>query len=72
MTLDDMANKVNVPGHSGPHPSADHQAVFDRLTGATSGLSGDAYSSAFQAELSAIGPEAATTGSPLNRLLTGR
>ncbi|HEY6124690.1 MAG TPA: AHH domain-containing protein, partial [Steroidobacteraceae bacterium] len=71
MTLDDLANKVDVPGHRGPHPQSYHQAVFDRLTGATRGLSGDAYSSAFRAELAAIGRDASTAGHALNKLLTG-
>jgi RHS repeat-associated protein len=71
MTLEDVANKVAVPGHVGPHPEAYHQAVFDRLTTATRGLSGNAYGAAFRAELGAIKSEAATVGSHLNKLLSG-
>lgn len=69
MTLDDAANRVRIPGHRGPHPEAYHREVFDRLSRATEGLSGDAYSGAFRAELDAIRTEAATAGSALNRLL---
>ncbi|MFO0755161.1 MAG: FG-GAP-like repeat-containing protein [Byssovorax sp.] len=70
MTLEDAANKVEVPGHQGPHPQQYHEAVFQRLQAATRGLSGDAYTRAFRAELEAIRTEAATPGSLLNNLLT--
>ena len=69
LTLDDAANRARIPGHRAPHPQAHHEAVFDRLRTATRGLEGDAYSSAFSAELDAIRTEAATAGSVLNRLL---
>ena len=42
MSLDDAANKVAVPGHKGPHPQAYHEEVFERLSTATEGLTGDA------------------------------
>jgi hypothetical protein len=71
MSLDDAVNKIRVPGHRGPHPEAYHQAVFDRINQATDGLSGSAYKSALETELGAIGKEAATSGSTLNKLLTG-
>jgi hypothetical protein len=70
MTLEDALNKVRVPGHFGPHPEAYHQAVYDRLLSATSGLSGSAFTKALQAELIAIGTEATTAGTALNKLLT--
>ena len=70
MTLEDAANKVEVPGHKGPHPEAYHTAVFRRLQDATEGLSGEAYTRAFRSQLEAIRTEAATTGTPLNNLLT--
>lgn len=70
MTLDDVANRVRLPNHRGPHPQAYHQEVFDRMSRATEGLSGDAYSAAFRAEMNAIRIEAARPGSALNRLLT--
>ncbi len=69
MTLDDVANRVRVPGHGGPHPNAYHTEVFDRLSRATEGLSGPSYSGAFRAELDAIRTEAGTAGSALNRLI---
>jgi hypothetical protein len=72
MTLDDAANKVSIPGHKGPHPEAYHEEVFERLTKATKGLSGDAYTQALRKELDAIRTEAATAGSHLNKLLTGQ
>lgn len=42
------------------HPEAYHHAVFDRLTAATNGLSGEAYRDKLQAELHAIGREIQT------------
>ena len=53
MTLEDAANKIAVPGDRGPHPQAYHEAVFQRLSNATEGLSRSAYTSALQAELTA-------------------
>ena len=70
MTLQDAANKVEIPGHFGPHPEAYHQAIFDRLTSATAGLSGSGYAAALRAELNAIASEAQTAGTILNKLLT--
>jgi hypothetical protein len=70
MTLEDAENMVKVPGHHGPHPEAYHQAVLDRLQDATDGLSGDAYTTAFRAELARLRAEAATQGTKLNNLLT--
>ncbi|MGE0143795.1 MAG: AHH domain-containing protein, partial [Planctomycetota bacterium] len=67
MTLDDAANRVRIPGHVGPHSEEYHAEVFNRLSRSTEGLSGDAYSQAFRAELEAIRTEAATPGSALNR-----
>ncbi|NOJ94847.1 AHH domain-containing protein [Corallococcus coralloides] len=31
LSLDDVANKVGLGGHQGPHPREYHQAVLDRL-----------------------------------------
>lgn len=61
--------KVRIPGHRGPHPEAYHAEVYDRLSRATEGLDGAAYSTAFRAELEVIGTEAATSGTYLNGLL---
>ena len=69
MTLEDAANRVQIPGHRGPHPHAYHQEVFRRLDEVTRRLSGDAYTRAFRGELERIRTEAATPGSTLNRLL---
>jgi RHS repeat-associated protein len=70
MDLEHSFNKWKIPSHKGPHPEAYHQAVYDRLLAATRGLSGTQYRQALQEELRQIGLEAATPGSPLNRLLT--
>jgi hypothetical protein len=72
MTLEDAANKVEIPGHQGPHPQAYHEAVAERLQRATRGLSGDAYSVEFRSALNAIRNESATAGTPLNKLVTGQ
>jgi hypothetical protein len=69
MTLEDVENKVIVPGHGGPHPELYHRAVFQRLSNATSGLSGRAYASAFRSELDAIKTELMEPGSALNLLV---
>lgn len=69
MDLNDAENRVRVPGHRGPHPQEYHEAVFDRLQTGTRGLEGDAYSSAFRAELEKIRTEVATPGSDLNKLV---
>lgn len=45
--LDDAINKINVPGHKGPHPEAYHGAIFDRLQAATKGLGGEDYKKGF-------------------------
>ena len=36
MSLEDPANKVQLPGHKGPHPEAYHKEVYRRLRDATS------------------------------------
>jgi hypothetical protein len=72
MTLNDAANKVNIPGHFGPHPAGYHRAIYDRLLSATDGLSGQEYTDALIKELSTIAKEARTEGTQLNKLLTCR
>jgi len=69
MDMQDVLNRVRVPGHKGPHPEEYHNAVFQRLSDAVQGLDGDAYRAAFQRELGAIRTEVATPGSVLNRLV---
>ncbi|MEP7377912.1 MAG: AHH domain-containing protein, partial [Chitinophagaceae bacterium] len=67
--LEDAINTVFVKGHFGPHPEAYHKVVFERLSNATKGLTGIKYKEAFERTLTAIGKEAATKGSELNKLL---
>ncbi len=71
MTLEAAANKINIPGHAGPHPEAYHKEVFDRLRRAVNGLSGEAYKNALMNELNALSQEATTAGTELNKLLNG-
>ena len=66
MTLEDAANRVRVDGHAGPHPEAYHAEVLDRLSNATEGLQGDAYSRAFREALAKIRTDVGTPGSLLN------
>jgi len=56
MSLEDLENKIRVTGHRGPHPESYHEAVFQRLANATEGLSGEAYSIVFKAELESSQP----------------
>jgi RHS repeat-associated protein len=69
MSMHDPANLAKIFGHYGPHPEVYHRLVYDRLVQATEGLSGDAYKSAFRAELSSIKREAMTPGTELNDLI---
>jgi RHS repeat-associated protein len=64
--LNDPLNKIEVPGHKGPHPEEMHQAIYDRLESA--GQQGG--KAAVEAELRALQQEAATVGSDLNKILT--
>jgi hypothetical protein len=70
-SMEDAANKIAISAHRGPHPQADHEAVFQRLGNATEGISGGAYSAAFRSKLGSIRSEASTAGATLNKLLTG-
>jgi hypothetical protein len=63
--LNDPLNKVDVSGHKGPHPEAMHQEIFDRLSKAS-----DIGADAFKNELKALGNEAQTVGSWLNKIIT--
>jgi hypothetical protein len=72
MTLDDALNKVAVPGHAGRHTAEYHETVFRRLSEATDGLRGSAYTGALQTELRAMGSELQTAGTALNRLVVRR
>jgi len=68
--LDDIANKVRVPGHKGPHSKESHQYIYDRLGQATEGLEGDAYRDALLGSLDELAAEAQDVGSFLNKELT--
>lgn len=70
MTLKDGLNRVPVVGHVGPHAEEYHQAIYDALSSATKGLSGEAYATALQRALFKLGQLASTPGSYLNQLIT--
>jgi hypothetical protein len=70
LTLQDVANKVRIPGHQGPHPEEYHLEIFDRLSNAVIGLRGEPYKKALLAELERVAAEIRTPGTKLNRLLT--
>jgi RHS repeat-associated protein len=57
MKLDDVANKVLLPGHAGRHAPAYHQYVLGRLQQATHGLTGPQAAAALRAELNALAKE---------------
>ena len=65
-------NLVEVINHYGPHPEEYHQLVLDRLNGATRGLAANTpeYKAAVTNTLKAIGNEAQTKGTVVNKLLT--
>ncbi len=70
VSLQDPRNKVAVVGHKGPHPELYHQTVYDRLSGATYGLTGAAARDALLKQLDILGQEVATPGTVLNNLVT--
>ena len=70
VSLQDPRNKVLVLGHKGRHPNEYHEAIFDRLSRATDGLSGEAARDALLKELDILGKEVATPGTVLNKLVT--
>jgi RHS repeat-associated protein len=57
LSLQDKANKIFLEGHRGPHNPKYHEHVIEKLTGATEGLSGDAYTSALNDALAALRKE---------------
>ncbi|MGY6038181.1 RHS repeat-associated core domain-containing protein [Aeromonas sp. AE23HZ002T15] len=63
--LNDPLNKIDVPGHKGPHPQDMHQEIFDRLSAAS-----DRGKDAFIKEIEKLRVEAITPGSWLNDILT--
>lgn len=70
MSLNDPSNIVSVLGHKGPHPREYHQAVYDRLKGATQDATGADYEQRLRAELNSIANDAQTSGSQINDWLT--
>ena len=72
MTMQHSLNKVSVMGHSANHPAEYHLGVWDKLNEATYGLDGEAYTKAFQSELTKLGVEIATPGTRMNDLVTGK
>jgi RHS repeat-associated protein len=74
LDMDGPENKVNVPGHKGPHPDAYHQHVFDKLSAATSGIDHTkdpaGYNLAVKQALKSIAKDAETPGSFVNKWLT--
>ncbi|WP_157758624.1 AHH domain-containing protein [Cystobacter fuscus] len=71
MSMEDPANKVQLPSHRGPHPEAYHQAVFDKLEQASKTcVTQQECASALRKALRELAAEIAKTGSRLNRLLT--
>jgi RHS repeat-associated protein len=71
MNLQDEANLVrNLVGHAGPHPEAYHRAVYQRLTNATRGKTGEAYKKALRGELDKLKKEIRTNESELNKMVT--
>jgi RHS repeat-associated protein len=59
LSMQNVANKIPLPGHAGRHAPAYHQWVLNRLTGATSGLRGVQYRQALLDELDAIAQDLA-------------
>lgn len=66
--LNDPLNKVDVPGHQGPHNPDMHAQTYDRLDNA--GRNGGA--DGFRDELQRIRSETLTPGTPLNDSATGK
>ena len=71
MDLNDLANKVRIEGHKGPHPREYHQAVLDRIVKAMQGCRGPAQCrSALVDELAKIANDLMTAGTKLRKLIT--
>ncbi|RKH60690.1 AHH domain-containing protein [Corallococcus llansteffanensis] len=72
MSLDDPANRVNVPGHRGPHPEAYHQKILAALDRATMGCgSMDNCRAVLTRTLRSLASQILKKGTDLNRLITG-
>lgn len=71
MSLDDVANRVRVPGHKGPHPVEYHREVFRRLQDATRRCrSIQQCRESLTAELRDLALQISKPGTELNKLVT--
>lgn len=71
MSLDDLANRVYLAGHRGPHPEEYHTEIYQRLEAALGNCrSVPLCRSRLVAELQHIRDEVCTPGSPLHQLVT--
>ncbi|QRN97450.1 AHH domain-containing protein [Archangium violaceum] len=71
MSMEDLANKVRVPGHKGPHPEEYHQEVFQRLGKAVKHCeTTEQCRVALTRALKRLATELQEAGSRLNKLVT--
>jgi hypothetical protein len=71
MSLEDPANRVNVPGHKGPHPQEYHEEVYNRLDRATrNAKTMEQCRVALKRALQKLAKEILTEGTELNRWVT--
>ncbi|MCY1029842.1 AHH domain-containing protein [Corallococcus sp. BB11-1] len=71
MDLNDLANKVRIDGHRGPHPREYHQAVLDRIAKAMNSCKGaDQCRAALVGELAKIAKDLVTAGTEMRKLIT--
>ncbi|AKJ06015.1 AHH domain-containing protein [Archangium gephyra] len=71
MSMEDVANKVRIRGHKGPHPEAYHQEVFDRLKSAVATCQTTAQCrESLKRQLRRLAEELQREGSRLNKLVT--
>jgi A nuclease family of the HNH/ENDO VII superfamily with conserved AHH len=71
MSMEDPANKVQLQGHTGPHPEAYHSEVYERLRRATKTCQSPLeYRSALLDELGKMALDLAKQDSKLYKLLT--
>ena len=71
MSMEDLANKVRIPGHKGPHPREYHEEVFERLEHAVKRCETTAQCrQALTRELERLAVELREAGSKLNKLVT--
>jgi hypothetical protein len=72
MSMEDLANKVRIPGHKGPHPKAYHEQIYQRLADAMEDCETTARCrEALTQELGKLAKELREVGSDLNKLVTG-